>query len=91
MSPEREAYSDFDGTNLASRLRETHVGRVFVCGLATDYCVKATATDAQDARFETILLEDLCRGVDVPPGSAADAIAAMQRAGVLLCQSGELE
>jgi nicotinamidase/pyrazinamidase len=90
MDPARESYSDFDGTNLARQLRDAGVTRVFVCGLATDYCVKATAIDARTADFETVLLEDLCRGVDVPSGTATAAIDAMQEAGVALCRSGDL-
>jgi len=80
--PAREAYSGFDGTTLAETLHARGVRRVFVCGLATDYCVKATALDAVKNGFETILIEDLCRGVDNPPGAAGAAIAKMKSAGV---------
>jgi nicotinamidase/pyrazinamidase len=90
-TPEREAYSDFDGTALAEQLREKGVSRAFVCGLATDYCVKATALDGVKAGFDVLLIEDLVRGVDVPPGSADQAIREMRAAGVRVCRSEDLQ
>ncbi len=86
--PDQEAYSGFQGTDLADRLRSAGVTRVFVAGLATDYCVKATAMDALQAGFETVLVEDGCRGVD-DDGSVV-AIAAMREAGVVLCRGVEI-
>lgn len=88
---EREAYSGFDGTTLAEDLRGKNIARIFVCGLATDYCVKATALDGVKAGFEVALLEDLVRGVDVPPGSAQQAIDEMRAAGVRVCRSEDLQ
>jgi nicotinamidase/pyrazinamidase len=87
---EPDAYSGFDGTNLAETLRARGVRRVFVCGLATDYCVKATALDAINAGFETVLIEDACRAVDNPPGTGAAALEAMEQAGVVRMQSSDL-
>ncbi|NUM54900.1 MAG: nicotinamidase [Candidatus Hydrogenedentes bacterium] len=86
----KEAYSGFDGTALAESLRDANVGRVFVCGLATDYCVKATALDAVRNGFETYVIDDLCRGVDIPPGTARAAIEAMMSAGAHVIVSGEI-
>lgn len=86
----KEAYSGFDETSLADVLRARHVVRVFVCGLATDYCVKATALDANKDGFETIVIEDLCRGVNIPTGSADAAINDMKQAGVQVARSGEI-
>jgi nicotinamidase/pyrazinamidase len=81
------AYSGFegkatDGTPLADWLRGHEVTHVDVCGLATDYCVRATALDAVRNGFETSLLGDLCAGV--APGSTKAAIDEMQTAGVAL-------
>jgi nicotinamidase/pyrazinamidase len=62
-------YSGFDETSLEQQLRKKGVSRVGVAGIATDYCVRATALDAQQAKFETTVLEDLIRAVqdkDVP-------------------------
>lgn len=89
--PEREAYSGFEDTDLAELLRRRGIQRIFVCGLATDYCVKATALDGLKNGLQVIVVEDACRGVDVPPGTVAQAIEAMQRAGIEFCMSGDLE
>lgn len=87
----REAYSGFDGTGLDKTLRDKGISRIFVCGLATDYCVKATALDGHGAGFETVVIEDACRGVDNPKGTVADALRAMADAGVTIARSGEIE
>lgn len=68
-------------TGLAGYLRERGIGRVFVVGLATDYCVAWTAMDARAAGFEAIVLEDACRAIDLD-GSLAKAWDAMAAAGV---------
>jgi len=80
--PEREAYSGFQagGVNLAEWLRVRGVRRVFVTGLATDYCVRATALDARAAGFEVTLVEDATRGV--APESTAAALRDLDQAGV---------
>jgi len=84
---ERDAYSGFDGTNLEDQLHEVDVQRVFVLGLATDYCVKATALDALAAGFDTYVLSDACRAVDNPPGTGAAALLEMENAGVVCINS----
>jgi len=78
---QRDAYSGFSGTDLAARLHNEQVRRVFVAGLATDYCVLNTVLDALAAGFETVLLEDGIRAVDLQPGDGAAAIARMAAAG----------
>ena len=89
--PDREAYSDFENTSFASDLHERGVNRIFVCGIATDYCVKATALDGMHNGFSVVLIEDLCRAVDHPPGSGQAAVDEMARAGVHAIQSGALQ
>jgi nicotinamidase/pyrazinamidase len=69
-------------TELEALLRERGVGRVVVCGLATDYCVKATALDAAALGFETFLVADATAAVDLQPEDGARAIEAMRAAGV---------
>jgi nicotinamidase/pyrazinamidase len=69
-------------TELEELLRERDIERVVVCGLATDYCVKATAIDAAALGFETSLLPDAIRAVDLNPGDGDRAIVAMRDAGV---------
>jgi nicotinamidase/pyrazinamidase len=86
----KEAYSSFDGTDLAEALSARGVKRIFVCGLATNYCVMSTALDGLKAGFSVVLIEDACRGIDVPEGTVAKAVQAMEQAGVTLCSSGEL-
>jgi nicotinamidase/pyrazinamidase len=85
-----EAYSGFQGTELGSLLKGQGIQRVFVCGLATDYCVKATALDARQAGFEVVVLEDAIRGVEVKPGDCARAIQEMTAAGIRFAKTGEL-
>jgi nicotinamidase/pyrazinamidase len=87
----RDAYSGFDHTDLADQLRARGVRRIFVCGLATDYCVRATALDAINAGFDTFLLTDAVRGVNVQPGDSEQALRAMQLAGASSITTGELE
>jgi len=80
--PDQEAYSGFEGTSLASQLRQRGITRLFVGGLATDYCVKNTALDGVKEGFEVYLLEDAIRGVDVTPGDSQRAIQEMMAAGI---------
>ncbi len=76
-----EAYSGFQGTGLSERLKRGGIRRLFIGGLATDYCVKSTVLDAIREGFETIFLKDGSKGVEVSEGDAAMAIAEMRKAG----------
>ena len=76
-------------TGLAGYLRERGLERLFVVGLATDYCVHYSALDARRAGFETILVEDACRAIDLQ-GSLAAAMRAMRDAGVKVVQANEV-
>ncbi len=62
--PERDAYSAFQDTGLKGELEKFGIERVFICGLATEYCVKSTALDALGLGFETFLLIDAIKGID---------------------------
>ena len=86
MDPEEEGYTAFpsrlsDGTELAEALRAAGMRRVYVGGLATDYCVRATVLDALAAGFDITLLLDASRGVNLQPHDAEAAIEVMVRAG----------
>ena len=87
---EAEAYSGFQDTDLAALLGSRGIRRTFVCGLATDYCVKATALDARRAGLDVVVIGDAVRGVEVHPGDCAKAVAEMTAAGILMAASGEL-
>ena len=80
-SVEKDAYSGFEGTDLAHRLRKRKVSRLFIGGLATDYCVFNTVKDALGEGFEVLLLEDGVRGVDVNAGDSEKAIEKMHALG----------
>ena len=69
-------------TELEGVLRDADIERVIVCGLATDYCVKATALDAARLGFETAVLLDAIRPVELKPGDEQAAIEEMTAAGV---------
>jgi nicotinamidase/pyrazinamidase len=69
-------------TGLAEWLRQRGVRGVVLAGLATDYCVKFTALDAVAAGFETLVVEDACRGVDLRPGDVAASLVELEHAGV---------
>jgi nicotinamidase/pyrazinamidase len=95
VDPGIDSYSGFfdngrrRGTGLAEWLRERGIRNVYVCGLATDYCVKFTALDALQLGFTTYLVEDACRGVNVQPGDVDQAIAELRRRGIQILHSSE--
>jgi len=78
-------YSGFDSTDLGARLRELKIGRVSIVGIATEYCVRATALDANRAGLETILLTDLIRPVQ--ESATAKVLSELGAAGVQLMPS----
>ena len=76
-----DAYSAFEGTDLARRLRDSGARRLLVGGLATDYCVRATVRDALGEGFDVLLLQDAIRAVNVKPGDCERAEREMEEAG----------
>jgi nicotinamidase/pyrazinamidase len=78
---DREAYSAFEGTALADRLRASGIQGVLIGGLATDYCVVNSVRDAVANNFEIIVLRDAIAAVNVNPGDGARAEAQMRRLG----------
>jgi nicotinamidase-related amidase len=88
--PATDGYSGFAGTDLADRLQGRGVERVFVAGLATDYCVRATALEAMGHGFDTVVITDAIRAVDVKPGDGQAAVEEMRAAGAALVTSDEL-
>jgi len=80
---DKEEYSAFQGGDFAKRLKDVGIIRLFVGGLATDYCVLNTVNDALNEGFEIQLLEDAVRAVDVNPGDGANALRQMQENGAV--------
>ncbi|HEY6096315.1 MAG TPA: isochorismatase family protein [Gallionellaceae bacterium] len=87
-TPELNTYSAFGATDLDRRLQAGGIKRLFVGGLATDYCVLNTVKDALALGYGVVLLIRAVRAVDVAPGDGAHALAQMYRLGA---QIGEGE
>jgi nicotinamidase/pyrazinamidase len=93
--PEIDSYSAFfendrtTATGLGGYLRERGLSRVFLAGLAYDFCVGYSALDARRLGFEAVVLKDACRAIDLN-GSAATMEAEFAQAGVVLIESGQI-
>ena len=85
-----EAYSGFQGTDLAAQMKAVKCMRVFIGGLATDYCVRATALDARRLGIDVFVLRDAVRAVNIRPGDGERALREMITEGVELCLAEEL-
>jgi nicotinamidase/pyrazinamidase len=77
-------------TGLRFYLKGMGAREICICGLATDYCVLASAMDASRLGFRVTLVQDACRGVDFPTGSVKEALATMEKAGVAMMESAAL-
>jgi nicotinamidase/pyrazinamidase len=94
--PKIDSYSGFfdndhrKSTGLGEYLKKHGITCVYVCGLATDYCVKFTALDAIDLGFTTYLVEDACRGVNLNAGDVQQAIDQMRAKGVAVIGAEKL-
>jgi nicotinamidase/pyrazinamidase len=77
-------------TGLAGFLKDLSITNLYICGLATDYCVFASAQDALGLGFEVMVLEDACRGVDFPQGSVVQALASLKKQGAKILTSQDL-
>ena len=97
IAPEAEGYSVWDegrtpgGTRLEDELRRREVRRLYVGGLATDYCVKEAVLGALRLGFDAVVLDDAIAAVDVEPGDGARAIEEMRRAGARFTTSDQVE
>lgn len=95
MDPTADAYSCFqaeteDGMPFAATLGELGISRLFIGGLATDYCVKATVLDGVQAGFEMVVLEDAIAAVDLSAGDGERALADMRAVGAQLVRLADL-
>ena len=94
QDPRYDSYSGFqdDGgakTEMAKILKRNGIQKVVVYGLATDYCVKATAMDAKKAGFKVIVVEDLCKGV--APDTTKKALEEMTATGITVLKTLDLK
>ena len=85
-----DAYSAFAGTELSNQLRAREVTRVTVCGLATDYCVLNTVSDALEEGYDTLIVPEAMRAVEVKPGDGSRAMDRMVARGAVPVRLGEL-
>ena len=90
QDPNSQGYSAFQDTNLGDLLRERGIDRLFVAGLATDYCVKNSVLDALRLGLDVVVVEDAVRGVDVESGDSQGALEEMDAAGAELASSAEV-
>jgi len=95
FTPDRDAYSEFegetpDGLTLDDLLRRRGITTLYLTGLATDYCVKATALDAVAKGYDVYVVTDGVRAVDVTPGDGAKALAEMAAAGAHMIDSEQI-
>ncbi|MCS7244357.1 MAG: nicotinamidase [Candidatus Calescibacterium sp.] len=88
--PDLEAYSGFQDTELNQKLNEMGIKNLFVCGVATDYCVLNTVLDAINLGYKVFLLIDAVKGVDLNPNDSEDAVKKMVSAGAELLVFEEL-
>lgn len=88
--PDREAYSGFQGTELHKKLRAMGVQRLFVGGLATDYCVLNTVKDALGLGYRVFLLIDAVKAVNVHPQDGENAVNEMARKGAEIVRLDQL-
>jgi nicotinamidase/pyrazinamidase len=85
-----EGYSAFQDTGLAELLRSRGVDRLYVAGLATDYCVKHTVLDALREHFDVVVIEDAIRGVDAKSGDSERAVEEMKAGGAEFATSADV-
>jgi nicotinamidase/pyrazinamidase len=86
----REAYSGFEGTELHANLNANRIHRLFIGGLATDYCVLKTVKDALRLGYHVLLLEDAVRAVNIQPHDGAQALQEMRRLGAVAIRFEDL-
>lgn len=86
VEQDKDSYSAFGGTNLENLLREKKVRKIFIGGLALDYCVKATALDGQKLGFDIVVFQNATRAVNINPSDGWNAKAEMWDAGISIIQ-----
>lgn len=87
----KDAYSALDATTLHDKLQQQKIDHLFVCGLATDYCVHATAKDLLNSRYSVTILTDAIKPVDIQPGDGDRALNELITLGATVTQFNTLE
>lgn len=82
IEPNKDSYSAFGDTELLEELKKRNIKELWICGLATDYCVKATALDAKKLGFDVVVIENACAAVKMNPGDEIEALNEMLDAGI---------
>lgn len=98
ISADEDGYSAFDGTTdnmhyrlpLREFLKSNGIAEAYICGLATDYCVKATVLDAVKNGFKTTIVLDACRAVNINPDDGDKAVEEMEKEGAFIALTKEV-
>jgi nicotinamidase/pyrazinamidase len=96
IDPGIDSYSSFfdnarrRSTGLSDFLNERKVNELFICGLATDYCVKFSVLDSTSLGIRTSVIADACRGVNLKPDDSATAVTEMCKAGASIIESTDV-
>ena len=90
-APEADGYSGFDNPELLEVLQRQAVKRLWMGGLATEYCVKATVLAGRRNGFEVFVMEDAIRGIEAAPGDCEKARKEMEDAGAVFVRSEDIE
>jgi nicotinamidase/pyrazinamidase len=78
---DKDAYSAFNGTDLDQKLKDTNIKKLYIAGLATDYCVKQTVLDARKLGYLVTVIKQGCRGVNIQENDSKTAYQEMKQAG----------
>lgn len=87
-----DGYSAFEATNLDLNywLKKNRIEKIYICGIATEYCVKATAMDARKTGCEVFVITDAIAGVAAAPNDRDKALSEMEAAGINIISSRDL-
>jgi nicotinamidase/pyrazinamidase len=97
FNPKIDSYSTFfendkkTKTGLAGYLRDKGIKKVFICGVALDYCCYYSAMDAKTEGFDVYFVQDLTRGIDLPPGNISNALNSMKERGIHIINKSNIE
>ena len=97
MNPQIDSYSAFfdndhkSQTGLDSHLKERGIDELYICGVATDYCVKWSVLDALELGYQVYLIQDLCAGINLQNDDCKKAFNEMHSSGAKIVQSSEID